>query len=257
MDTGPKPPENWFAAMGRFLGGWPADYLVLDIETNDVDPRNGGTLPLQLGWCLVEGGEISHRGAIGVDWTRHRRMNVDWLAETIEQTRLRMEKRGRVYHCSIQGLQEHGVEPTEAVSEYRRLIEEAVAGGCRVVGHNFYAYDRVVLERSFAGFLRNPLKFDPAAIVDTGMVEKARMLKEFPPDPGSVELGAWYARIANAGRWTRWGLDRHCSEVYGLGADLAQAHDAAYDCYLNHLLLARMRALAEAEGWPTTSRAAG
>ena len=236
-------PENWFARIGDFLGGWPDDYLVLDLETQGLDQFSTTTLPLEFGWCLVENRSVVSDGAVVLDWTRYPRVDLDWLATTMEKTRNAMVARGLTYPFDISHLQTHGVDPREAITAARRLVKESLAARYRIVGHNLYAFDRPLLERSFASYIRKPLLVPPDAVLDTGMIEKARMLKTYPPSPGELAVRSWYDKIRRANNRVRWNMSEHCARTYGLPVDITEAHAAGYDCRINHLLVERMRKL--------------
>jgi DNA polymerase III epsilon subunit-like protein len=237
-------PESWFARLGKYLGGWPDDYLVADCETQGLDPYSNVTLPLELGWCLVEGRQEACRSEVVLDWTRHRGVDRMWLAETLDRIRAVMEAKGYSYPYDLDYLADRGVEPREALREFRRLLADAIDAGYRLVGHNFFAYDRPLLVRSMASFCRCPLEIPAESVLDTGMIEKARMLKLFPPAAGELPLAEWYSKVRRSRRRVKWNLSQHCAGVYGIPVEAALAHGASYDCRTNHILLERMRQLA-------------
>ncbi len=237
-------PENWFDRIGRFLGGWPDDYLVIDCETQGLDPHANTTLPVELGWCLVEDRVVVNEGGLILDWGLHPSVDTNWLSDTLQQIGSAMRHKGHTYPFDLEHLQCNGVEPKEGLREFRRLIGDALEAGYRLVGHNVYAFDRPLLLRSLASHCRCPLELPAESILDTGMVEKARMLRRFPPEPGELSVSEWYAEVRRA-RKVRWSLSQHCARVYGLDVKPELAHAAGYDCHTNHLLLEKMRQLAE------------
>ena len=241
----PAAPLNYFAAVGAFLGGWPDDYLVVDVETQGLDPRAATTLPLQLGYCVVEGREVAAAGSVVLDWTRHPGVECGPLASSIARCRHGMAARGQAYRFSLSVLQAEGVDPLDGLRSYRRLLADTLAGGGRLVGHNFHAYDRPLLEAAFFRHLGEPLEIPASSIFDTGMVEKARVMKTCPPASG-LSIDDWYTRTSRRRGRGRWNLGEHCDEVYGLSVDRSASHDAANDCITTMRLMEAMRALTSA-----------
>jgi len=232
--------QNWFAAMGQFLGGFPLDYLVLDTETQGVDVQSDDTLILQLGWAVVRQRELVSHGSVLLDWTRpDTGIDLHQLQTRMTAVRAAMAARGRTYQLTVDALQRDGVAPVHALQAVLDLIRRET----RFVGHNLWAFDRVLLERHFRSYLNQPFKFPYDTTFDTGMVEKARMLRLEPPAVGSRAICRWYEQLAQDRRRVKWNLDEHCNQIYRLDGALAEAHDAEFDCLQQHKLLERMHTL--------------
>ncbi len=235
------PTSNWFAEVGDFLGGWPRDYIVVDLETNGPNPHDSFTLPLQLGWVLVEDCVPVNSGSVMLNWTLPTYgINSMELALSMQRVHEFMTKKKRVYHMTMDKVAD-GVDPAEALQALGSLVSDSLAAGYKLVGHNVYNYDRPILERVWGQYAGLSLPLTAAAIVDTMRIEQSRILKIMPPDYNSVL--DWYQAMQKR-PFTRCNLAEHCAQVYGLPSDPLQAHDAGYDTHLNHLLLESMRALA-------------
>jgi hypothetical protein len=241
-------PLNWFSEVGRLLtgGGWPTHYLVVDTETNSLDVMSDACLPVQVGWLAAEHGAVKHHGALLLDWSRPG-TGVDpaWLAETLEATRAGMAARGHPYHVTIDRMKSEGVDPVEGLGAFADLIAQALDGGFWVAGHNLIGFDLPLLARVFRQRLGRAPAIPPGRVLDTMLVERARMLKRCPPADGDGDHVAWLEGVRKV-RTVKSNLGEHCVEVYKLAVDASKAHDAGADCRTNYLLIEAMRKLAEA-----------
>lgn len=238
---------NPYADILGHIGPLPDDYLVLDTETLDRNPNDEHNLATQIGNCLVFDRAASSWGSIYLDWTKSTTLDVseEWYRGRIEEVTAAMAEHGKTYHATWDKIEAHGVAPEEALVRLANLIADA--GDMPVVGFNFYNYDRKLLERLYA-LVGIPFTFPPGKIVDTGMIEKALRIGWVVPATPLADAGerdAWTRKMAGIVRRGKWSLDSVCVPSYGLDkradVDPAMAHDAGFDCFLNHHHLESIR----------------
>jgi DNA polymerase III epsilon subunit-like protein len=205
----------------------PDNYVVLDTETTGFDMINGRVL--QIGMCEVKDREETNRSSVLLKIPEH--VEINPKAESVHGiTRERLEK--------------DGVNPRVYYPELKAVLESYEKAGFPIVGHNFARFDGPFLE---AEFIRNgsPYKFGYNNVIDTGMLVKAARLKKLPTKEATLR-GLWteIADLRVFGLY--YALDRYCFDAFGLekhGADKGAAHDAAYDCWMTHLVLEELRQL--------------
>lgn len=239
---------NWYRAVGDYLGGWPDDYVVFDCETNGINVKDPMVLPLQIGWCVVEDRAVTYSGSVFLDWTKPGIGISEYeLAQSIDRVRAAMEAKGRTYHCSMDLLAAKGIDPQEGLEIFAEILQGSVDEQKRLAGHNCYAYDCPLLSRAIQDHLSRNLVLPAAAIIDTGMIEKARQIPgiDSVPFDRRMDLATWYRLVSATRSRVTWNLDTHVPRQYGIEVDLASAHDAEYDCVLVHRLIEKMRALSE------------
>jgi DNA polymerase III epsilon subunit-like protein len=233
--------------MARFLcgGGWPADYLVVDTETNGLAIGRPFVVPVQVGWALVRGGALLDCDAVLLDWTRPAyAFDVAALAASLEETRRRLADRGQPYHITLERLRAEGEDPATALAGLRDALEAEVAQGGHVVGFNHFGFDMPLLDRVCGRYLGDIVRVPVERMLDLHLVEKHFLAGE--PPPAGVSVPDWYAR-RRGGRVAGGGsLGETCAR-HGLAIDPDAAHDAAADCRSTHLLLEHYRTLSRPE----------
>lgn len=230
--TPPAHPQ-FFPSIGRFLtpGGWPSDYLVIDIETDGFGPK---TIPLQVAWLQIRDRKPvpSESGSRILDWTRlGYPYEVDYLAERIAKTAANMAEKGLSYRFTIEGLIRDGIDPKAGLEE----MNQAITLGGYIVGYNHLFFDLPILGRHIPHLI---VMIDRQ--LDLGLIEKARQ-HDMVPRHGDIDQW-WYKSVRDAYSRSKWNLDQ-ARIAYGLDCDPAKSHDAGQDCYDTHLLLEAMRPL--------------
>lgn len=243
--------DNWYERAFAFLGGVPDDYLVFDTETNGLNPESPSTLPLELGYALVQGRRATNWASVLIDWTKGPDpVDPGWFFRSVEQTAEAMHSRGKAYHLTPRRLIDEGVSPREAFDAFLDLLRVNADGGAPLVAHNGFGYDRVLIEAS-ARRLGRLIEIDPETLIDTGLLEKCLGLGWTPPLPGSALRKNWYDEIRGKRATVRWSLDVHCEQKYNLsarhGQDVSAAHSAGFDSLVTHHLLEAYRELASGD----------
>jgi DNA polymerase III epsilon subunit-like protein len=235
--------KRLFALMeGRFRN-FPNDYLVLDTETTGV--VFGDDLIWQIGHCFVRNSLPVDRGNVLLDWTRHPRVQQNWLRQRIEATRRHVEydkdgrPTGKKFHITYERMRDEGVSPEPILQEYLAWFEELHEDQVFFVAHNGYHFDAEMLTSHFWRFLGKRWGFDDGELMDTGMVLKAAQSSLVPWTGETLQdfsRRAYSQRL----RGVRWALDQYAVPKFGLdkkyGLDMSQAHDAGFDAYVTHLL---------------------
>lgn len=228
----------YLAAVGRWLGGWPVSYLSIDIETNGINVNDPRVLPVEVGWCLVEDGQVVLNDGVTLDWfVELDGADAEDFAARLAVTHESMTSNGARYPFTPRFLEQNGVPPREGMVIVASKIAEAVAGGGILAGHNFMAFDRPILERAARDWAGIPLAIPAACVIDTMCIERATQKRQVPAPTGTRDN--WYKRLLRGPE--RCSLQGHCATKYGFSVDQQRAHGAAYDAYLVHLLVERMR----------------
>lgn len=220
---------NWHAAAAAFLGGFPADYVAFDTESNGLNPEAPTTYPVQVGYAVYGGGRLKRWGDLVVDWSKGGVCDRDWFYESVDATARKMASLGKAYHVTPARLDREGVAPAEALDAFRGLL----GCGLPLVAHNGFGFDRKLIEACSrrAGV---PISIDVEGLIDTGMIEKAFRLGWTPPLPGSCLRADWYREVGSKiAKGVHWSLDRACEVEYGLsrrhGLGTGAAHSAGFD----------------------------
>ena len=238
---------HWYARMAAFIGGFPEDYLVFDCETNGLELRSRQTLPVELGWCMVQNRVAVHEGSFMINWGLHPDIDAAWFEQSVRETERRMQEKGIEQTIAWDTILADGHDPREVVPCFREFLVDAQTNGYKYVGHNIYGFDRPVVENATFTATGDMFRFDYRRFVDTGMIEKSHSAGIPVPDPGHPVF-RWYEDVRGIIRRGKWNLGG-CAQKYGLvekhGLDLSSAHAAGFDCHMNHLLLEAYRELAD------------
>ena len=240
-------PANFFRQVGRYLGadglsGFPNSYISIDLETIGCNPGDPWTLPLEVGWAIVDGGEVEQIGEMVLDWTSPE-LDLDYpeLARRMSKTAYEMQRKNNTYRFSCALLEAEGLHPPRALEEFLKTLHGLVADGYWVLGHNAWRFDLPILDACGRDWAGGGLTIPQEAIVDTLAIERMRLRGELP-DLG-LTRGKFHAKyVMPPGK----GGLADCARLYELeGYDAAEAHGAAADAVTTSKLLERMRELAE------------
>jgi DNA polymerase III epsilon subunit-like protein len=215
-------------------GHLPDKYLVIDIETSgwlgSVNPNGTPACVAQFGFAAVQGREVVHNEAYLI-----RRPPGTMQAGATGAN-----------HITDEMLAD-GVAPEVFYPKLLKLLELYRSMRCLFVGHNIVGFDRPFVNRDVAD---NGFEFviKPDEIIDTGIVYKANKLCVAPRDDET--LGHFFQRVSNIRSRVKWNLPLaiqtlHLDKKFGL--DLANAHDAGFDCSMTHRLFEELKLLAEWE----------
>jgi len=237
--------SNWYAEAARFFGGFPDDYVVFDNETTGTQVASPATFITQFGYAIVKGRRCVDNFAVVLNWSLGlEAIPVERYCRMIADVTSGMAARGSQYQVSWRMIVDQGVEPLAALDGFRAILEDAQQAGLPLVGHNAYAFDRVLNEHAFRRY-DMPFKFDVENLIDTGILEKCRRLGYSPPVPGACSREDWFDRVSRKVASVKWSLANACVPEYGLlerlGGETSRAHDAGFDCLLTHHLLEAMR----------------
>jgi len=224
----------------------PDDYLVIDLETT------GGSraydLPVEFGFCLVRDGEVKENMGVLFDWTRHKRVDQYELKKKLRRMADIMAKQDKAWHITYSRLRTEGLRPERAFEFAFDLIEACRKQEMYFIGHNFIKFDEDFLHHGFRNFIgRGGFYFGENEVFDTGAIFKASKMDR-PILPSQYEtMKAYFRRVCNARAKTPWGLENACVPAYNLdekyALDMRNAHGAAFDSYVTHLLFQEMKHL--------------
>ena len=213
-------------------GSIPNDYLVIDLETTGFPNPRRAEYVVQFGYAVVQGRQMTD------NYSTLLKTPPNWITPGASE----------VTGITDEMIQKDGQEPAAFYTELIKLLELYRSSGSMFVGHNLKRFDCPFLEANFKhyGF---DFAFGPDEIIDTGMLFKASQLFAAPAD--DEKLGAFFDRVGQTRSRAKWNLGFSAQRL-GLdmkyGIDLSEAHDAAFDCRLTHLLLEELRRLADVTG---------
>lgn len=238
---------NPHAEVAKFLGGFPDNYLIFDVETNGLDFRNDPAVrPTQIGYVVVLDRLPVASGEYMVDWTKGDfPIDRDRFVANVFATREAMLSRGKPCHVDWPTLSATGIEPAVALSRLGSLVDLVYArDGVSLVAHNGYAFDCPLVSKCWTD-LGMPHRIDVNLLWDTGLIEKSIRAGLSPPVGGSTGREDWYSRVRDDRSRVKWSLDVACEEEYQLSArhrfDVALAHSAGFDSLACHYLMEAFR----------------
>jgi DNA polymerase III epsilon subunit-like protein len=237
VDQAEKLAAAWRAAYGPM----PEDYLVVDVETSGLSTEYD--VVVQLGWLRAVGGREVERGAIVLDWSQvldgH---DLRQLERRLGETAAKMSAAGKGRGWTLDRLRAEGLHPARAVDKLAGFLGRRPV----LVGHNPWRFDLPLLDKLAARLRGLPLGVPPNQCIDTAAMVKAAQ-SGCTPRPGETYRD--YAARANAAGGNKYlsSLDRFCVGRFRLasrhGVDVAKTHDAAYDCWVCHLVYEDLRQL--------------
>ena len=232
-------PNSYLQQVGRFIGGWHASSLVLDLETSGFGINDPAILPVEIGWCLVEDGQPTVNDSVLVDWSAVLGASYPAFLDKLNKTAQNMKAAGHEFEFYDGRLRRQGIPALEVLEFIADELGKCLAQRRPVVGHNFYGFDRLILERACRDHLQRNVIVPAAAVIDTMLIERGRLRGLLP----TGTRHAWYASLKQ-GR-ERCSLHGACAETYGLVVPATGAHTAAVDTRLTWQLLETMHWLAE------------
>jgi len=234
-------PNPWARQLEALLGGsWPRNYLAFDTETLGPDPANPSNLITQVGWAQAHDGIEIDYGSVILDWTAEPWINVYYLEEQLAKVTARMAEKGHNYPVTIDRMRSEGLPPSDILPAFKEMLLGAIANGDHIAGHNAWHFDLPLIHLNLKRACDQGLEIPGESVLDTGMVDKARML-EFPVSEYQ-DIGCLYSAVYKSGRRARCSLDGHCNEIYNLNIDANEAHDAGVDSRAVVRLVEAMRA---------------
>lgn len=234
---------DWWNETAVAFGGWPKNYLLIDIETTGFGNNDPHTVPTQIGWADVENGEIVNTDAVFLDWTTPEiGLDVAELTKKIEKTAASMAEKGLKHTGSIAEMCTLGLHPWGQLSQYHSMLNHAAKKRVYIVGHSICVFDLPLLN---AVALRYPQQIAKLTIawddcIDLGLLELARV-QGMKPIRDVTKLGDYYQEAKAAGRKHRYGLTTHCVPEYGLNINSGNAHEAVADCYTTYCFFEAVR----------------
>lgn len=258
-----KTTEALIKLMQPHFDGCPDNYLVFDLETTGLQPKNA--LITQFGYCLVKDGKPVDQMGIILNWAAmpQDKFPHDRLKFRLEEVKRHVEFKngvptGKKYQVTFDRMVNEGVHPIEALGLIHDLFTEVRKQRRFFVAHNGYHFDVPFIETAFDQFIGDkklftdkvypPFYFDDYELFDTGMVEKGSQSQSIPW--GGDTPRSWSIRTHNEIlRNVKWALDVSCVPRHGLAKefnlDMASAHDAGFDCYVCHLLFEKYKLYAK------------
>jgi DNA polymerase III epsilon subunit-like protein len=259
FDAKPKDPlqdadhVHWTQLFHRWHGrDLPLDYLTFDLETTGFSTKPGGDLPIDIGWVVVRGGEVVHRGHRLLNWVDYCDMDEMWLDAKLSRIRDAFRDKHQVWPYYIENLREEGESPYVVLDFFLKLLRrngESKDGlaGAKLVGQNAWSFDVAMLTNVFQEALGQTYDFAENDMYDVGCMEKAILAGDLEPYPGELTLKEYFLRVAKANRpGVHWNADA-CARRYRLderyGIDFNKLHTAEADAYVSHLMFEEHRAL--------------
>lgn len=213
-------------------GVLPDNYLVLDFETNGLEPRNDRIL--SVGYLAVRGRKAA--GAPVSHLVKH-------AADVTNPPRA-----FAVNGITRQMMSEQGLPAPELFGMLADLLEAGQDSGCMVLGHNIAAFDIPFLGAELKRVGR-AMRFRADGVLDTGMLVLApRLGLRMQPDENLCDFFL-RAYAANRDKWLKWSLD-WCYANLNLKEFLqarGAVHEAGDDCLRTHYVFERIRQMCGVE----------
>jgi DNA polymerase III epsilon subunit-like protein len=250
-----------FDMMRANFEDFPNNYLSFDTETTGGRPHKGrtrhfdGDLITELGYCHVRDGVAIDYAGFVLNWFCVKDINRQALINRLRETKQHIEfdrdgyPTGKTCHMTAERMEEEGSDPLQVLEAFMDLLAEAKERKRFYVAHNG-SFDMRMLKCHFEYWLGKPFTFAPNSLVDTGMIFKAGQTG-LQPWIGDT-LDEWANRVCSTmARGIKWSLDRDCTPTYRLvekyDLDPSEAHNAAFDSYVAHLLFEEYKKVASGE----------
>ena len=220
--------------------GFPETYVAVDIETTGLSKETD--LIVQLGWCTVKTKQAKRNASIIVNHVDGKLpIEVQTLRERLQATKIAMAKKSTgpsFYPWSPELLVEKGKLPKEAADEFVSVCQEYDY----IVSHHGMGFDFPMINR----FVRDSCgmylpELSTGKLVDTAIVVKAARANYRPMRGESY--AAFINRVNQCHKSVRFSMAT-CIEILDLkevGVSTRRTHDAAYDAWLSHLIVERLR----------------
>ena len=224
-------------ALDKLGGGLPNKYVAFDTEFTSMGV-NG--LLLELGYAVVEQGEVIESGNSVVNWYGFPGIS----AATLESNLQRLASIVPNWQIDRMYLQQHGEAPAQVAETMQSRFEELLADGYMFVAQNGLAADEPTVSRFFKRANGGSFCIPENLYFDVGGFYKALRLwhtsdKELSHYRGfsipyhSESLKTYFRRlIAFRHKKLRWSLSRiakNCDLVSSGAIDTSKTHSAGYD----------------------------
>jgi DNA polymerase III epsilon subunit-like protein len=233
--------KEYYEAVGRFLGGWPSSFMAFDIESNGMAVDDPCVLPVEIGWCIVQDREIVSNESLVLDWFLE--LNEDEsrdFANRLAYTHEGMTAKGNRYPFNPRFLEEHGMPPRDVLPILAARFASGIAAGEPIVGHNLFAFDRPLIERTIRDWTGTALSIPAARVIDTMVIARGLAKKKVVAPVGTRR--DWMEKLAR-------GPERcnlfHVATNLGIDVDAAMTHAAGYDALITAQVLLAMEAASQ------------
>lgn len=232
--------ETYFAELPDFMPPLPNTYLVLDVETDGLQPTLNNIL--QLGFLMCINGNVVSHSAVFVETPEddlQRYENSDYVQ--------RKTAEGNTGFVKAADVRAHGIPRSRVFGTLQQTVNALYDAGGIVIGHNLVGFDLKFIEY-FSAKAGLPVKLARDRLFDTGAAFKAEKLRLMP---GPAEtLFTFFERVhAKRAAGVYWNLSLAMRET-GLAdkhtLDMAAAHDAGADVLMTHYLYQHLRGVIEA-----------
>jgi len=226
---------------------FPRDYLVFDIETTGFSKDRD--LIVEIGHALVRDGDVVDKGSVILDWTSNPNVDQQALMDSLVRVKQQIEydsggnRTGKNYKFTYEMLRNEGANPIVALQAYYDWIVSLREKQYGFVTHNGITFDIPFTSVACNRWLGKPLQFGPAEVFDTAVAVKASKSNNVPWVNETID--EFFVRVGKTPlKGIKYALDTVCVPEYGLqekyALDMTQAHTAAFDCLLTHLLFKHM-----------------
>ena len=242
----------------------PPTYAVVDVETTGFSP--GRDKIWQIGFYMVKDGVPVFNKKRGLSFLLET-SEEELLSNRFEIERLatiRMSRFAESLDEATRKAEDHylsrftGKNPPEDREQGLRgaadFLTMCAHNNYPIIGHNLVRFDIPFIETECeqAGV---DYRFPEVGVVDTGMLIKAAELQRRVLDTEYGRPLSFYRRISGERRrGTFYALAKFCFQYWRLdlkyGVDLADAHDAGYDCWVTSLVLHELIGDALESEWP-------
>lgn len=220
-------------------GPFADDYVAFDLESTGLAILGGDRI-LQFGFCVVKNRTAGLSADYLINWPGVLKgYQLSEFHHRLEATRARMTAKGKAFPWTTDLLRERGLHPDAAAEKISKLLGPDTA----VAAHYGANLDFPMVGKFLADHGR-AFAPDTSQMVDTCLLTRACILGVAPmagEDPIS-----YYRRIdALPHRGPRCSLEA-CVDHFDLaggGASKVAQHLAAYDSWLVHLILEKLRSL--------------
>lgn len=255
--------EIFYALVAREPSRPHFNYFCPDTETMPAEVGAGAYNPekcliTQVGCASVTDGLIEPNNpySINVNWIGHRGVPDErTMEELIEKLRQEIEFKkgiptGKKYTVTMERIRS-GRLPYDVMNEVYQFTDKRVRDGYYLVGYNMLRFD---IPSMFNNFMRAGVPVDQNTMNhlfdacqnnswDMGLIVKAAACK-MAPWPGETRL-AFFQRVDKMFAKVKWSQDGVAIPAFNItaqhGIDAKEAHDAAIDCLIPHLIYKRVR----------------
>lgn len=224
------------------------NYLATDVETT------GGShddLIVSLGHCKVVRSRVHYYQDIILNWMDYDQRVIpgEWVEERLYYCQRSMELKGNFHGVTADVMRRRGLPVQEALQLCWDMYEEARAESRLFVGHNFLNFDSGRIAKLLDEFHGVNWQWRDEEILDTCILEKARLLNAPPRQTESIR--EYSKRVMGLrAKGVKYKLDA-CIERHRLldklDLNLTERHSAGFDAIVCHYLMCEYKELAKRE----------